>query len=532
MSIHEKLKREDLFLVDILRHPVLGAEYIRNYDVLPETREGWDNIWEEKRVRDDSYYVHTNYQKLMACDFNKYVVFCTARAVGKTETLLDKIVFYLVNNFWGTDNYMVFIAPNKVHVDPVFRKLTRWLRNNNFLKHLVDFRSINMGSLDVKLKTGATLDTRIAGTSGTGANVVGLHTPFILLDEASYFGWQAWIELQRSFNEWMVGAQMVVAGVPDGRRERNVLYHADQENNQFTKHRVASARNPRWTAEAEENARIQFGGVNSEAYVHMVLGEHGSPVWAVFDRALMLIENYETVVKELWGNYLKEDAQLGFKQILELPPVPRGVEDVIFGIDLGYTDPTAIIIMYRYLDRWRQLARLIWKQVSYDHQKDLISFLITRYNPTLVGIDEGSSGKAVIHDLLNAPKYAEKHLEKVVIPINFSASIPIGKDEDGKDITVRTKEFGVPYLQQLANSHKIVFPEKDEELITELERTTYTKSPSGHLVFRTYTERGGMTGDDHNLAAYLAAFVGWYLENETLNQYRQQVSLYSPKWII
>src|SRR5690606_26304961 len=128
------------------------------------------------------------------------------------------------------------------------------------------------------------------------------------------------------------------------------------------------------------NARIQFGGVNSEAYVHMVLGEHGSPVWAVFDRALMLIENYETVVKELWGNYLKEDAQLGFKQILELPPVPRGVEDVIFGIDLGYTDPTAIIIMYRYLDRWRQLARLIWKQVSYDHQKDLISFLITRYN--------------------------------------------------------------------------------------------------------------------------------------------------------
>ena len=530
MAIQEKLKKDDIALVDILRHPILGPEFIRNYDIIPEDDAGWKRVWEEKAVRDDYYYTHTDYQILMACDFNKYVSFCTARAVGKTETLLDKLIFFLINNFWGIDNYIVFIAPNKVHVDPVFRKLTRWLRNNNFLKHLVDNRSINMGSLDVKLKTGSTLDARIAGTSGTGANVVGLHTPVILLDEGSYFGWQAWIELQRSFNEWMLGAQMIVAGVPDGRRERNVLYYVDQEDPLFTKHNIPSARNPRWTEDAEQNARRQFGGVNSEAYIHMVLGEHGSPVWSIFDRSTMMLENYDTRITELWNHQIKSDSQAGYKQILELPPMPKSAEQIMFGIDLGYTDPTAIVVLYRIMDRWRQLVRMNWHQIPYDMQENLISYLANKYPPSIIGVDEGSSGKAVIQHLLNDEKYRARKFNDILIPVNFASTITIGRDEENKEIKVRAKEFGVPYLQELTNTHKIVYPTRDEDLITELERTTYTKSASGRLTFRTFTEGGGLRGGDHNLAAYLSAFIAYYLVNE-YGQIQQKVSLYSPRWI-
>ena len=534
MTIEAKLRPDEIALVDIIRHPVLGPEFIRNIEVIPEdgTKEEWEKIWAERDIALDYYYIHTDYQILMNCDFNSYVSFCTARSVGKTEVLIDKIIFYLLNAFWG-DEYIVFLAPNKVHVEPVFRKLTRWLRNNQFLKHLIDRRSINSASLDIKLKSGGVMDARIAGTSGTGANVVGLHTPVILIDESAYFPWGTWQELQRCLNEWMEGFQMIVAGVPDGRRDSSVLYYVDQKDPLFRSHNLASHRNPRWTADSELRAQEQFGGINSEDYLHMVLGEHGSPVWSVFDRVNMLFADYETHIKELRGEDMKENPQAGYRHIFEIPRIPTNAETVLIGIDLGYTDPTAVLIHYLSNDKWYQHARLKWVQIPYNDQEKLIASLAEKFNPGLMGIDEGSSGKAVIQHLFNDDKHKNRHFDQIIEPINFASTITIGQDEEGKDIKVRAKAHGVQYLQELTNTHKIVYPRRDEELISELERTTYTKSIQGQLTFKTATLHGGMRGGDHNLAALLSGFLAWYLRNEsTFNLQQNKPRLLRPRWMV
>lgn len=531
MSIRVKLTDEEIALVDILRHPVLGAEFIRNYDILPTEKEDYAKVWKEREVNPEYYYIHTDYQRQMLCDFNSHVSYCTGRAVGKTECLIDKINFYLINQFWP-EEYVVFLAPSKVHVDPVFRKLRRWYTLNNFLKHLIDRRGVNSAQFTIKLLTGAFLDCRIAGTTGTGQNVIGLHTPVIILDEAGYFPWGTWQETLRCLNDWQEGYQMIVAGVPDGRRENSVLFYVDQKAEHFTKHRIPAHRNPRWTDEAEQRARDQFGGVESEDYIHMVLGQHGSPVWSIFDRARMNIKNYDIYIKKLYGTELKEDTQAGHKQILEMPLIPNSAEYVLFGIDLGYTDPTSILVLYLINDKWWFHARLNWIQVPYPKQEKLIAFLASKFNPHLIGVDEGSSGKSLTQHLLQDPAYQDYNFKNRLIPINFATSISIGKDEEGKDITTRTKEFAVPYVQEIVNTHRLVFSERDEEFITELERTTYLKTASGRKVFRTYTERGGLRGDDHNLSALLSAFMAWYLSYESLTGYTKRPKLFSARWII
>jgi hypothetical protein len=522
MSIQVKLKDEEIALVDILRHPTLGPEFIRNFNDIPEDPELPINF------NNDLYYEHTDYQKLMLCDFNSFVTYCTARAVGKTESLIDKLTFFLVNDFWP-GYYITFITPSRVHLEPVFTKLRRWLKDNEFLRHLVTRNSINSGTFTIKLTSGGSLDCRIAGTTGTGQNVVGLHTPVVLIDEAAYFPWGTWSELQPIINHWMDGFQVIVAGVPDGRREKSVLYHVDQKDPLYTSHRISSHDNPRWDEAAEMRALEQYGGINSEDYIHMVLGEHGSPTFAVFDRELMKLENYETAVVELRGSMLKEDSQLGYKQILDLPGLPRNFEHVIFGVDLGYTEPTAIVVMYQSNEKWYQLARLNWFSVDYDEQRKLLMALDGKYNPAIIGIDEGSN-KAFVQLIMADEKYKDRKFSERIVPINFSASVAVGKDEDGEDLKLRAKEFSVQYLQQLTNLQKIVYTKQDEELITEFERTTYTKSIGGQITFRTYTQRGSDRGSDHNLAAYLSGFLAWYIKKESFFVINSRPKLAKATW--
>jgi hypothetical protein len=520
MSILTKLKDEELAIVDIIRHPVLGPEFIRNFNDIPEENDLPIDF------NNDNYYTHTEYQKLMLCDFNHYVVFCTARRVGKSEALIDKVTFFMLNQFWG-DQYITLLTPNQSHLNPIFRKLKGWLTDNNFLKHLVSRGGINSASFTIRLDTGMLLDCRIAGTTGTGQNVVGIHTPVIIIDEAAYFPWPTWTELQPCLNTFQAGYQMLIAGVPDGRREKSVLFFTDQVSEDYAHHRVTSMENPRFSQEDLEKASREYNGERSEDYIHMVLGQHGSPVFSVFDRANMKVEVYDTVYKELRSHMIDEDSQAGYRQILELPKLPQNAENCIFGIDLGQVEPSAIAILYMVNEKWYQLARLQWYGLAWPYQEKLIAYLDSKYNPSVIGIDESGVGKPTVQRLMMERKFAEHDFASRMVPVNYASTVSIGLDEDGKDIKVRTKQFSVEYLQQLVNTHRIVFSKNDMDLIVEFERTSFIKTMSGNIQFKTFTDLGSDRGADHSLAAYLSGFVGWYLKNESLFSLVPTVKLYS-----
>lgn len=511
-----KPTEEDFILYDVLRHPVMCPEFIRNVDIDSDYDEEFKFSW---------------YQKEILCDFNPKVSICTARATGKTVSLSSILMWILVFNVFPGD-YALYTVPSKVHLEPVFTELVRMFRSNSFLKNFME-KNAGINSSDYKITTllGTTLMCRIAGQSGTGANLIGLHTPFIAADECGYFPWNAFQEMQPSENVWTNGHRMMVTGVPTGLRESNVLYMADQENPNYTKHRVSSYDNPRVRKEDIDKAINQYGGEDSDDFIHYVLGRHGRPVFSLFDRNLMDLDVYPVIKLEIDGIKMGDNLDQIITKISSFPKISNSGYGCIMGIDLGYTEPTAIVIMYLDdKDRLKFHGRIKLSKVSYPIQEKVIDMLDTKFNPSIIGMDEGNIGKSVRQHLVQDSEYKHKNYESRLMSIDFSSQVNIGIDSEGKEINVKTKPFTVSILQDYSNNHKLIYSTTDMDMVSELERMTYSKNPNGDIAYRTLTDKGGKRGEDHFTAALLCGVGAYHLTTNRVSDVKK-VKLLTPSWI-
>jgi len=514
MAIIEKVTQEDLILYEILKNPVLAPEFIYNIDNDEGLDEPFGFSW---------------YQVEIMADFHPKVSICTARATGKTVSQYSLLLWILVYNIFP-DDYVLFTVPSKVHLEPVFTNLVRLFKTNSFLKNFIDTKSgVNSSEFKITLKNGAVLLCRIAGQSGTGANLIALHTPWIEVDEGGYFPNNAFNEMQPSLNVWTPGHRELVSGVPTGMREHNVLYTVDMENDAYSKHRVSAFDNPRITEQDIEDAKAQYGGEDSEDYTHYVLGQHGRPVFALFDRNLMKIDSYPVYKVEIDGIRAEGITEMITK--LDLLPLPPQNYGILFGIDMGYTEPTAIVVFYLdEKDRLKIHCRVKLTKVAYPVQEKLIDFLDTKYGPMLIAVDAGNAGLNSIQTWQEHTDYVHKNYKKRIYPVNFSSWLSLGINSDGEENKVKLKPFFVSILQEMTNNHRVVYSSTDLDLVTELERMTYTKNPNGDISYKTLTERGGKRGEDHFTSAMLCGVGAFHMTME-FSQATRKVKLLKALWI-
>lgn len=516
MGIKLKPSFDDMILYEVLKHPVMCPEFIRNVDINQERDAPFEFSW---------------YQKEILCDFNSRVSIATARATGKTVSLASMILWILVFQIFPED-YILYTVPSKVHLEPVFTELVRLFRSNSFLKNFIE-KGAGINSSDYKITTlhNSVLMCRIAGQSGTGANLIGLHTPFIEADECGYYPMTAFQEMQPVLNVWTPGHRMLVCGVPTGLRENNVLYQADMENPNYTKHRVSSYDNPRVTPEDIERAIIQYGGKDTDDFIHYVLGQHGKPVFSLFDRNLMRIENYPVLKLDIDGIKMGDNYDEILTKVLAFPSIKAKHYGVVMGIDLGYTEPTAIIIGYiDHSDCIKFHGRIKLSKVSYPIQEKIIDMLDTKFSPMIIGMDEGNAGKNVRQHLMEDSEYKKKNYTERLISIDFSSSVIIGMSADGTEIKSKTKPYTVSILQDYSNSGKVVYSTTDMDMISELERMTYSKSVTGEITYRTLTDRGGKRGEDHFTSALLC-LTGSYHINSGMGFKVERKPLLRSAWV-
>ena len=502
----EKLDEFELALYEVMRDPVWCGEFL--YSLEGET--GWE---------------FTDYQRDILWDYNPLVSICAGRAVGKTVCLITKIIWHIVNYFFDS---ILYTVPNRAHLDPVFLGVQKRFRTNPFLRFWLGRFSVNSQQFMIKFLNNFTWICRIAGTSGTGVNVIGLHMPVIIVDESSYYDWKTWIELQQVLNDWQPGHQMIVAGVPDGRREKSVCFTCDNSES-FSKHRISAYQNPRFTKEAEKRAIEQFGGRDSPDFIRQVLGQHGSPTYTLFDREFMSFEDYDSPKVVIRGQQVSQDPQILFKVINRLPMRPAGTEMVCAGIDLGFTDPTALVVLYRKQFFWRIVCRIELHQITFDKQEAFINALDDLYDFDYIGMDVGSGGqgKALYHNLLNRPEYEKKKFGERIAPVEFGGTVVVGKDEEGRELKERAKQFLATKLVQYINSGNIIFSLRDEDLVSELERVTYTSTPTGQVVYKMVSGEGG----DHNFSALMTFIMVLFnkLDNKTTE--KRKLKLFPSRWL-
>jgi hypothetical protein len=246
----------------------------------------------------------------------------------------------------------------------------------------------------------------------------------------------------------------------------------------------------------------------------------------------MEIESYPVWKVKVDGITTADVSQI-YMKLGALPAITESYDYTVVGIDLGYTEPTAIHILYSKHGLLRYHARVELIKVPYPLQKRLFDFLDDKFNKfDIIGVDFGGPGKPVVQDWLEADEYIHKDYKKRMIPIDFSSWIVLGVNSDGEEIKTKMKPFAVSLTQEYTNSHKIIYTTTDYDLIAELERTTYTKTPSGEVVYRTLTPRGGERGDDHNTSALLMAMVAHYITKDASMNKPKSKRLYTPRWLI
>ncbi len=457
--------------------------------------------------------------------------------VGKTREI---IAWSLWKNFNSPSGSGLIAAPQQTHLDEIIdAKLEQFSYNPILAADLVKHRKQphHMFIFANKFRE----YYRPAGHDGEAFR--GVHVnDYGMIDEAAKMkNKKQWSEFWRAMKP---GAISRVYSVPDGDRETDYyklsMRAAGTEKEEeaeidslkgvgdhvknlkwtlfrWGKHLMPY---PFWSPERKRFYVEQFGGEDSPAYRHNVLGEHGDPEntvfpWAQLKHCLRDIPEYralkvlvdtshqEVIVtgyrcdyrlgndgpqpnqviihEELFNQTLffelDDDGDSQFKHLLReyfisVPGLKRG------GGDFGFApDPTELTIWNIIGKRDRMVARLQLKQVTYDQQCQALDALDDLYgqpaDSLTWGTDFGNAGSAVAHDLQGLQIYADKSYEDRLRGFMFQSNTdnideagePLTDAKTGKPAKITLKELSTDLIVKQVQRQLLELP-PDPDLVT------------------------------------------------------------------
>ncbi len=494
----EEILEAEWALVQILSHPVLFREFINIGDKNWQPLERHERAW-------------------TTC-VNSFIAMCCGRSVHKTTTMIEMLYFWVINHmFIPGDPGLLVMVPNKAQKDLSFFRIRSACLSHWLIKQYANTNAINITDGKIEFKNGFQFLMRIAGASGSDANVIGIHTMRIWVDEAQEFPWQTWLSLQNCLKQEIPGFQMLVSGVPNGERRENVLYETDQENEKYISFNIAQSDMTWWTPEMEFEKRQEYHALqeDSEDYKHYVLGQHGVPSFSVFDRNRFIRQEYESLkvvyTQQLFEKVRRVDfdgiERYHIEELVQCPPLPTELAwrpRVGLGYDVGFSpDPTVFFVMYEdKMGAWRNLLRVVLQRVEYPIQREVLAWLDRVYQFDFIGIDMGGPGKVQYQDLAGElTDYKAYKFKERLFPVEFGGYITVALAEDGTEKKDQTKRVAVETLSRWVHEGRFEFAKNDNDLMEELERTKFTRTITGDPVYKT--------DNDHQMAAFMCAIMAF-----------------------
>lgn len=528
--MQDELTFEEWALLNIFKNPVMFREFINQDD------ENWQPLEDHERAWTSSTA--------------PYLCMCCGRGVRKTTTMIEMTYYWMVNKMFipGDPGLLVYV-PNKAQKDAIFPRVRDACTSHWLMSRMVNKNAINVQEGRIQFLNGFTFILRIAGSEGKESNVISIHTSRIWVDEAQDFPWRAWQSLDNILKFDIPGHMLWVSGVPNGERRENVLYFCDQQDEKYIRFNVAQTMMTWWSPELEYQRRRRYNSVleDSEDYKHYVLGQHGVPTFAVFDRVRFMVEDYEVqklvFTQQLFDNTRRVGPdgveRYHINELIVCPPLPTyyGVKPRVgVGWDVGYSpDPSVFFIMYQDPKEgvWRNLLRVVLQRVEYALQRETLLWLDTAYEGfNFLGIDMGGPGKVVYQELtseLAEDVYKDRHFAERLYPVEFGARMAVAvQDEDNELIEKKdnVKRVAVETVSRWVHEHKFCFSKDDNDLMEELERTKFTRTSTGEPLYKT--------ADDHQFAAMMCAVMSYehyYGTPLALPRLEPRPKLLTAKWV-
>ena len=481
------ISKDELFLSESLLYPVSFFNYF-----MPQL--------------DRNISISRDYQDkiLLSSQIGNTVVARTGRAIGKTSALNSMVANTILANPLKEG---LITTPMKAHIDPIFNKLISFLESNKLFKHLIDVKNgarvLRSPEYYIELTNGFRLYGRIAGTN-RGSSLFGLHVDFIWVDEAGHYLDEAVDNLQGCMNK---NCTIVVFGVPFGLRNSYLTkLWDDSVIPSFCKHKISRYMDPSFTPIEEKRLEKIYGGKNSVSFLNQVMAEDDVAQKVTFNpqyytKCFEVFDSYQTDIidgKRFDENTINEDIDL------RLPVAPDGC--VIYtSADVGYDpDPTVFGVFAKGMDGISTLIyKLVLRSITYTRQTQIMNYINTKLESRSLSVDVGGPGRTIYLDLMNEKLFPDR--EYFVFDVKFGGSVTIGIDKNNKEIKAAVKYHSTILLDRLFQTRKILLPENDVELYTEVYTSTQYKTQDGNYKYN---------GIDHNLDMLRAyALTGLYIEN-------------------
>lgn len=498
------LTDEEWALLNVIKNPVMFREFINEDDPNWQPLEPHERAWTTSTA--------------------PYLCMCCGRGVRKTTTMIELTYYWMINEMFipGDPGLLVYV-PNKAQKDAIFPRVKDACTQHWLMSRLVNKNNINVQEGRIVFMNGFTYILRIAGSEGKESNVISIHTARIWIDEAQDFPWRAWLSVQNVLKFDVPGHMLWVSGVPNGERRDNVLFQCDQIDDKYISFNVAKTLMSWWSPELEYEERKRYNAVleDSEDYKHYVLGQHGVPTFAIFDRVRFMKEDYEVQKLVLTQNLFENTRRINpdgessyhINELIECPPVPTsyGIRPRVgLGYDVGYSpDPAVFFIMYQdtITGVWKNLLRVVLQRVEYPLQKETLLWLDMAYQFDFIGIDMGGPGKVVYQELtseLAEDVYKKRNYAERIFPVEFGGRIAVAvQNEDNELIEKKdnVKRVAVETVSRWVHEQKFCFAKDDIDLMEELERTKFTRTVSGEPLYKT--------DNDHQFAAMMCAVMSY-----------------------
>jgi len=504
--------------VGILEPPVEGDDFSDSLRYEKITHK-----WQSHKIT-DTYAVHV-YEHNNYIGDNVYV--------HNSVVLEDKLVHAIVNSHteFPITPEMVFVTANQAQMSmPQSRFISRFTASpllKDFLKGKIN-KSI--GIMEFPRKNGGSLKfwMRIAGSNGE-QNMVGLHVPRIVGDEAQLFPLPAYTQLMPAYNSWEPKRQQVWGGVPNGLRN-SVLYLLDVQTPKYKKYRIPAPNNVMgYNYENYLDDLRRYGGEADDRFQQLVLGKHGAAAYQVIPRESITIETFPFYNQRYNSTHVSKGQH--FTDILERQSLPTGLDRIMFAIDPGFADPTIIQVLGRDAKGiWRTYIRIRLTRIDFNEQQNVIHWLDDFYHPDQIVIDigAGGNGSSIMHNMMYGETYKNRGYDKRFLGVQFKENVLSGYDDDGEELFQEAKPFAATELARIIQEGRLRFSEIDNEGLSQMERVAKKKSINGRDTFFIISERGasgkggaGADDDDHIFASYICFVMG--AKEEVANPYLKKL---------
>lgn len=497
----------------------------------PATEDATDFMRFEKVISKHLSQTRTDTFAVHVYDHNNYIsgnVF-----VHNSVVLEDKLVHSIVNSHeeYPVTPELVFVTANQAQMSmPQSRFISRFT-GSPFLKDFLKGKiNKSIGIMEFPRKHGGSLKfwMRIAGSNGE-QNMVGLHLPRIIGDEAQLFPLAAYTQLMPAYNQWEPKRQQIWGGVPNGLRT-SVLYLLDMQTPKYKKYRIPAPNNVMgYSYENYLDDLRRYGGEADDRFQQLVLGRHGAAAYQVIPRESIIIETYTFYNQRYNSQHVAKSQK--YDEVLQRYKIPHDVKRIMFAIDPGFADPTIIQVLGQDAKGiWRTYSRYRLTRIDFNEQQNIIHWLDGFYNPHQIVIDigAGGNGASIMHNMMYGDAYKGRNYDKRFQGVQFAEKLIAGYNDAGEELFQEAKPYAATELARAIQEGRLRFSEIDNEGLSQMERIAKKKSMNGRDTFFVISEKGasgkggvGADEDDHIFSSYICFILG--SKEDVLNPYKKKL---------